>query len=144
VTAPDETQWYVIGKFRGSLDPDQRQEIHEALCAQLDEVSDVELMLTQDLDAIDMLCGACGEPYGPFEEHHCDLAPAGEAAVVGWLLLPALAEVARLAAQCFRMTTWHGEPRWLEFDANEDGMIHSDLGVMRLRDFRAHYTGGEM
>jgi hypothetical protein len=84
------------------------------------------------------VCGACGEMLDPEDgEHHCDLAPAGETAVVSRVLIPTLAEVGELMSTAFRLTTGR-TPRWIEADETS---IHCDFGVMSTRQFIDHLNG---
>jgi hypothetical protein len=83
----------------------------------------------------DRQCGACGLFYED-GEHHCDLAPAGETAVVSRVLIPALAQVGELMSTAFKLTTGR-TPRWIEADETS---IHCDFGVMSTETFRDHFT----
>lgn len=86
-------------------------------------------------------CSACGELLNPSEKHQCDLSSADAAALLSQLLLPTLRDAAWLASCAFKLATGYGDVAWLSFDADLD-LVRSDLGTMRLSDFRMYYNEG--
>lgn len=64
------------------------------------------------------------------------IIPAGESAIVSWLLLQTLHELAQLIDTAFYLTV-DDHPRWIEI---YKGQIHSDVGTMFIEHLRMHYN----